>query len=377
MNNVKIHMLGIPHSICNDEYGMCAFTTKVRTFPSIVQPFGWNVVEYSNGKSLSDANEHVVILTKEELEDIQGKPNTLGVFKTVIGSELLSVFHDKLIIELRKRVRPGDIIAHPYGPIFKELVHLFPKCYHVETGIGYLNEEFGAYRIFESYSWMHYNHGYNRRWGNAFEWVIPNGFDSDLWNVRGELKHIRKEEGYLLFVGRVVEAKGMHVIKILAEHLQEKILVAGLGSPELFSSEYIEFLGNVVGREKLNELYKNARAVLMPTQYNEPLGFVAIESMMCGTPIITSDFGSFPEIVEHGKTGFRCHTLGDYIKAIEEAPKLDRDYISRKTKSEYSLERAGIQYDNVFQELLTLKDKGWYNETSFRIKTMSEGSETK
>ena len=38
-----------------------------------------------------------------------------------------------------------------------------------------------------------------------------------------------------------------------------------------------------------------------------------------GTPAITSDFGAFCETVEHGRTGYRCHTLEQFMWAIDHA----------------------------------------------------------
>lgn len=379
-NEPVIHMLGMPQSICNDDYDHCAFTTKVRTFPSVVQRKGWNVIEYSNGDSLSEASEHVQILTKEELEDIVGKPDSLQKLHAQTGSPIWATFYEKLVPALLNRVQDGDIIAHPYGRMFKDIKDMLPNCFHVETGVGYLEEEFGTNRIYESYSWMHYNHGIYRhrntdgscvfednglqkigRWGHAYEWVIPNAFDTEKWIPSYE------KEGYLLFVGRIVASKGIQVLKEISEHLQEKIVIAGMGETELFQGEYMDFIGSVTGHENKNNLFKNARAVIMPTQYNEPLGFVAIEAMLSGTPVITTDWGSFPEIIEHGKTGYRCHTLGDFIAAIKEIPKLDRKYIADKAHKDYSLERAALQYDSAFKQLLGLRDEGWYTKQSHYI----------
>ena len=44
----KLHLLGVPHTIPCEDYLVCAFTAKVLLFPEVIQPFGWNVVEYSN-----------------------------------------------------------------------------------------------------------------------------------------------------------------------------------------------------------------------------------------------------------------------------------------------------------------------------------------
>jgi glycosyltransferase involved in cell wall biosynthesis len=66
-----------------------------------------------------------------------------------------------------------------------------------------------------------------------------------------------------------------------------------------------------------------AKAVFVPTQYFEPFGGVAVEAQMCGTPVISSDFGVFNETVLHGITGYRCRTLDQYVWAINNVHKLD------------------------------------------------------
>ena len=46
-----------------------------------------------------------------------------------------------------------------------------------------------------------------------------------------------------------------------------------------------------------------ARALINPIDWEEPFGLVVIEAMACGTPVIATRRGAFPEIVDHGRTG--------------------------------------------------------------------------
>jgi glycosyltransferase involved in cell wall biosynthesis len=101
-------------------------------------------------------------------------------------------------------------------------------------------------------------------------------------------------------------------------------LIAGVGTPPTYG----EYLGPV-GLERA-ELYQNAKAVFVPTTYVEPYGTVNVEAQMCGTPVITTDWGAFTETVIDGVTGYRCRTFGEFVQASIDAPKLDRNVIRQR-----------------------------------------------
>ena len=111
-------------------------------------------------------------------------------------------------------------------------------------------------------------------------------------------------------------------------------------------------------------LIGGARAVIVPTTYLEPFGGVVVEAMLCGTPVISTDFGAFPEIVVEGFNGYRFRTLGEAVSGVEKCATLDRKKIQEWAQNNYSMERIRYLYQAYFEQLLTLWCKGFYTETS-------------
>ncbi len=125
-----------------------------------------------------------------------------------------------------------------------------------------------------------------------------------------------KPSDYLLFMGRLTPEKGLHsAIKVALElNLQLEI---GTHFPDhdgenpYFEKEIKQYLENpLIGEPGMVEgedkqlLYKQARALLFPIEWEEPFGMVMVEAMACGTPVIAYNRGSVPEIVRDGVTGF-------------------------------------------------------------------------
>lgn len=185
--------------------------------------------------------------------------------------------------------------------------------------------------------------------GRFFDTVIPNYYDVRDYPVR------KSTDNYVLFVGRLNEDKGIRVAADAAKAAGVELIYAGQGGCR---PSYGKFVGRV-GVEDRGNLMSGAIALLAPSLYLEPFGGVATEAQLCGTPVITTDWGGFTETVEDGKTGFRCHYLGEFIDAIHKAPSLDRDYIRNRAITKYSLESIAPMYDNYFKRLNLLWKDGW------------------
>jgi len=93
---------------------------------------------------------------------------------------------------------------------------------------------------------------------------------------------------------------------------------------------------------------------------------------MSGTPVITSDWGSFPEIVQHGITGFRCKTIKDFEIAAKQINKINPNDC-RKWAMNFSTHNIANMYDDYFQNIIGNKIKNTTNK--FEIMPIENDSE--
>jgi len=371
----RIHVLGVPHTVANEDFTVCAFTAKVMLFPDVMRPFGWEIIEYSNGGSTSSADHHVEILSANEFRSLTKRTSRDDPHNADVDNvELLDAFHKKLIATLEQKAwaQPGDIVCHTWGPNH-DAANALPECHHVESSVGYSANPGLAFRIFESSAWMHYHYGKEgKNEGHHYKWVVPSAFDTERWppcEASGE---------YVLFLGRVTERKGIRTILEIARRLPDMPFhIYGPGDVSQWLSDCppnLTFRGPVFGREKV-EVIRNARCMLMPTEYLEPFGFSGVESQLCGTPLISTSFGAFQETVIDGVTGYRCHTLADFTRAIEMSDSLDRINIAASARERYSMEVVGRQYDWIFRQIQDLSGRGWYSQRSRKF--FSAGNQPK
>lgn len=354
---MRLHLLGLFHTIPRPDYSHCAFTGRVIRFGKMMMPFGHEVIEYSNEGSTTQASEHVTILTEAEFLPLQAKMNAAPPHgEPTIDSDIYRTFCAKLIPELQKRVQPGDIICHPFGHTHANLGDLFPLARHVEIGIGYPNCHFPL-RVYETYAWWSWHQGRENRQGNSYEWVCPMGYDITEWQPK------YTTGDYLLYFGRVIHCKGLDVVREIARRVDMPVIICGSGDPSPWLSADIpnlQYRPPVTGLSR-SDLLRNAYAMLMPTQYHEPFGGSGVEAQLCGTPLLATDYGAFSETVVHGTTGYRCKTLGDWLTAIDRVPTLNRLEIARRARAHYSLEAVGAQMHRIFQQVSALDKQGWYS----------------
>ena len=117
---------------------------------------------------------------------------------------------------------------------------------------------------------------------------------------------------YALFVGRLVENKGLRVLlnawKTLHQQCPLHIVGDGPDSADLQAEALKSQLDGIIfrgrlSREEVIKAIKGARFVIVPSTLYEGLPMCIVESFACGTPVICSRLGGLPEVVQHHLNG--------------------------------------------------------------------------
>lgn len=349
---MRLHVVSLPHTQTTQEYSWCAFTAHVIKFCKMMIANGNEVFLYSGEFNEAPCTEHIPLVSEEWRDGAFGK---LPQPQFHQQDRRWLEFGQRASAAMRERMQPGDYHCNIGGYAQKPIADAVPELACVEWGVGYAGT-FAKYRAFVSYAWMHAVYGWQQTAagadGHLWDAVIPLCFDVDEFPVG------KGDGDYLLFIGRLIERKGIRIVNDIAKRTGKKLVVAGFGPNHAMIDTPHEYVG-VVGPEERAKLMGGAVATLVPTQYVEAFGGVAVESMLTGTPVITTDWGAFPEIVPNGVAGYRQRTLAGFCAATELAAELDRDKV-REWALQYGLEPVGMQYQDWFHRLETLRGDGWY-----------------
>lgn len=368
---MTFHVVSLPHTQTTKEYLPCAYTQKVVNFCRMMKSLGHRVFLYASEDNDAPCDELITCITKNQ-QRVMLRANDWkkDFFAIDWKSELpyWTAMNNSAIEGITARVKDRDFICLIGGVCQKPIADAFPNHQSVEFGIGY-EGVFSNFRVFESYAWMHTMYGQmGQKDGRYYDAVIPNYFDPADFPVC----EAYEKEDYFLYIGRMISRKGAHIAADVCKRAGVRLVMAGQGVQTnengrivadgfTIEGDHVEHVGTVDVKRR-GELMSKAQAVIVPTQYIGPFEGVHVESMLCGTPVITTDWGVFTETVDHGKTGFRCRTLGEMLWAMRSVKNLDSAAIRSNAISRWSLDSVRYQYQEYFERLLDLWEKGWYTE---------------
>ena len=209
--------------------------------------------------------------------------------------------------------------------------------------------------------------------------IISMGIDLQQTFIPNET--IKRNKNQLLFVGRLVEKKGvstlLQTISILLPQKPDiKLIIIGSGpdedclkkrSKQLGLENNIQFLGHISPSE-LPYYYHHASVSVFPFQIakngdQEGLGLVVIEAMGCGCPVIAGNVPAVYDTVIDGETGILVPPKNINVFARKLGALLDDTTLQKKLSisarahvlKNYDWEYIAQQYTQLFQKIDTKK----------------------
>jgi len=202
---------------------------------------------------------------------------------------------------------------------------------------------------------------------------LPNSIDVNSFHPKGE-----KEDNLLLYLGRIVPVKGLHVLLESLRYVKQStcLMIAGpIGDFEYYQhiTEQIErenrkgrhkvtYLGTIPQQE-LIRIYQKASIFILPSFW-EAFPVTILEALSCETPVITTPVGGNPEVIRNFENGILV-PVNDTSKLAEAINYLldDKDRrleMGRKGREwvikNFSVEVIARRLRRIYQEMTSISN---------------------
>ena len=189
----------------------------------------------------------------------------------------------------------------------------------------------------------------------------------------------RKEAKTILFVGRLIEEKGvdtlLHAFRLVRDVIPDaELRVVGDGPLMDYLKKLtkdldldVTFTGYKTGRD-LEDEYLNASCFVLPSRSDkigqvETLGVTTIEAISYGLPVIASNLGGIPDVVKNGETGLlfnpgNYEELAQKIILVLEDESLARELVARGQKHierNFSWEMIVLKLEKLYKKLVSVR----------------------
>ncbi len=108
----------------------------------------------------------------------------------------------------------------------------------------------------------------------------------------------------VVYLGRLEEGKGLDILITAMSKIEKELIIVGDGSirPRLeklaINNGNIKFVG-WISPKNISRYYADARMIVCPFEREEPLSRIFLESLAAGRPVITTNIGGAPDIIDN------------------------------------------------------------------------------
>lgn len=176
------------------------------------------------------------------------------------------------------------------------------------------------------------------------KYFVYNGVDPD----RYPFVDRDQKEDYFVFLARTTwRVKNVKTVIAWANDLGVRLEIMGGNG---VSRGRIRYRGLVDEPEKV-ELLSKARALIYPTNWDEPCAGAPLEALACGTPVISSLNGCMPELVRPG-TGVVCGNYAELLSAVKQLESVKPVDCRKSIEEFFSVRRMAQDYLALFDRIL-------------------------
>ncbi len=220
--------------------------------------------------------------------------------------------------------------------------------------------------------------------------MVPNGVNYEAYSKyrTEDLSQFRSkfalpEEKIVLFVGRLVYEKGVHVLVNAAPKVLDKVnakfIIVGNGYMKDQLSGLAKGMGlthkvmftGFIEDETLRRLQTCADVSVVPSLF-EPFGIVAVEAMAAKSPVVVSDTGGLSEIVEHDVNGVKVYVSNPDSLAWGITKVLtDNSYANwlrtnayKKIQEKYDWNKIAEQTKTIYSNVLSEYSRSFWAQTT-------------
>ncbi|WP_274651115.1 glycosyltransferase [Paenibacillus humicola] len=218
-----------------------------------------------------------------------------------------------------------------------------------------------------------------RKYGRRRGYAVYNGIRMEDYTFK------TAKRKYLLFLGRMIKEKGVHLAIKVAKKTGMKLIIAGtLNDRKYFNTQIkphlsskIRYIGPV-GGERKRRLLANASCVLFTSTWDEPFGLVLVESLASGTPVLGFRRGAVPEVLR-GLPQLLCGTTSGMafkVKRRKQLPTARR--CRRYARTRYSDVIMTDQFLRLYRKVIDrrlyrIRKNSLWNRRKAKLQSESNG----
>ncbi|MCC6277349.1 MAG: glycosyltransferase [Oligoflexia bacterium] len=160
---------------------------------------------------------------------------------------------------------------------------------------------------------------------------------------------VENKQDYFIFLARTTwRVKNLKTAIHWANDLNVKLKIIGGNGISRGNIEYLGFVDDIAKAKALG----GARALIYPTNWDEPCAGAPLEALACGTPVISTRNGCMPEMVEHGVTGVLCDTYNDLLNSLEVLKTCSPQECRKRVEINFSVQRMASDYLSLFERII-------------------------